>query len=63
MMTQLFGIALGNIATKKASWRWESIPMPLPPHPPKHPLIDNEIGPSFALIEGSNHNTSTYLEL
>ena len=63
MLTQLPGIVLGNIAAEQAFWRWESVPMPLPPYPTEHPPKDNEIGPSFTLIEGNNHNTSTYLKL
>ena len=42
---------------------WELVPRPLLPFPTKQPLRDNGIGPSLALIEGSNHNASTYLKL
>ena len=63
MMIGLPDIAIGNIVAKQAFWRWESISMPLPFHPPEHPPKDNGIGPSFTLIEGSNHNTSTNLKL
>ena len=63
MMIGLPDIALGNNAAKQAFWRWESISMPLPFHPLEHPPKDNGIGPSFTLIEGSNHNISTNLKL
>ena len=61
MMTQLPDSILGNITAEQTFWRWESIPMPLPSYPSEHPPKDNRIGSSFALIERSNHNTSTHL--
>ena len=54
---------LGECRYRTVFLKWEPVPMPLLPLPTEHPLKDDGIGLPFALVRGSNHNTSTYLSL